>query len=386
MDFILLINIRSLKYKMPVQPYLTAKTLYNDIKNIKNTHNNSDAIIEYLKKIKNNYNIIMAEDSNPGECSLEYPESYIVNQSPKRFRNELYNSHFLLHWPDLCLYYEITSKLRFIYSLINLKKEKLIDLLYQISLYHKSPIFNLDSTNKYNKKIINLLGLQANEIFRTKIENQSDYSKNKKAKIDKINNIVVNDEKDIDKDNDENDIDDKYIDSKYNRKMLINFSIIIELEREYPRNLIACPANKVIVAERHKNFKKPGINFVCHKNNMIERLKTNKLCLSVWLIKSPNKKKSTKQQEWNTTLKMGTAYLSDTFPGEKGSLNEFIKDILKDKDDKNALVFIERLKEAIDSDYFYAVELNDKRIKKISKKNTTKIITSKKTKKKAKRE
>jgi hypothetical protein len=90
-----------------------------------------------------------------------------------------------------------------------------------------------------------------------------------------------------------------------------------------------------------------------------------------------------KTQEWITTLKMGTAYLSDTFPGEKGSLNEFIKDVLKDEDDKNALIFMERLKEAIDSDYFYAIELNDNRIKKLSKKNTKirNSSNSKKTKK-----
>ncbi len=360
---------------MTVQPYLTAKTLYNDIKNIKKTNNNPNVIIEYLKNIKNNYNIITAEDSNPVECSLEYPESYIVNQSPKRFRNELQNSHFLLHWPELCLHYEITSKLRFIYSLINLKKENLIDLLYQISSHHKTPILNLDNSNKYNQKIIDFLGLQPNEIFKTKIENQSDYSKKKMP-----NNTHQTEKKDT-------EIDDYIMnDSKYNKKMLINFSIIISLEGEYPRNLIACPPNKVIVAERYKKFKKPGVNFVCHKNNMIERLKIDKLCLSVWLIKSPSKRKSMKTQEWVTTLKMGTAYLSDTFPGEKGSLNEFIKDVLKDENDKNAEIFMERLKEAIDSDYFYAIELNDNRIKKLSKKNIKKTgkLTGKKTMKKVK--
>jgi len=361
---------------MTVLPYLTAKTLYNDIKNIKKTNNDSNAIMEYLKNIKNNYNIITAEDSNPVECSPEYPESYIVNQSPKRFRNELQNSHFLLHWPELCLHYEITSKLRFIYSLINLKKENLIDLLYEIASHHKKPIFNLENTNKYNQKIIDFLGLQSNEIFKTKIENQSDYSKKK----------MTLDEKDImttKEGMEEKEIEYHINNPKYNRKMLINFSIIIPLEGEYPRNLIACPPNKVIVAERYKKFKKPGVNFVCHKNNMIERLKTDKLCLSVWLIKSPSKKKSMKTQEWITTLKMGTAYLSDTFPGEKGSLNEFIKDVLKDEDDKNALIFMERLKESIDSDYFYAIELNDNRIKKLSKKNTKirNSSNSKKTKK-----
>ena len=115
-------------------PYLTAKTLYNDIEEIKNKNNQDNGIIDYLKNIKNKYNIITAEDSKPTECSPEYPESYIVNQSPKRFRNELLNSHFLLHWPELCLHYEITSKLRFIYSLINLRKEDLINL-YMIYLH-----------------------------------------------------------------------------------------------------------------------------------------------------------------------------------------------------------------------------------------------------------
>jgi hypothetical protein len=363
---------------MSTLPYLTAKTLYNDIKKI---NHNQAAVVEYLKNIKNKYNIIAAEESNPIECSPEYPESYIVNQSPKRFRNELLNSHFLLHWPELCLHYEITSKLRFIYSLINLKKDNLIDLLYQISSHHKSPIFQLDNDNRYTKKIIDFMGLQANEIFKIKIENQSDYTKKKRG-------IVPNNDTEVASASD-SDIDHKENDSKYNKKMLINLSIIIELEGEYPRNLLACPTNKVVVVERYKRFKKPGVNFVCHKNNMIERLKTNKLCLSVWLIKSSNKKKSSKVNvsEWITSLKMGTAYLSDTFPGEKGSLNEFIKDVLTEQDtpththDDNILLFIEKLKEGIDSDYFYAIELNDNRIKKISKKKPKKTTNPKKTKK-----
>ncbi len=363
---------------MSTLPYLTAKTLYNDIKNIKKTNNNPDAIIDYLKNIKKNYNIISAEDSNPTECSLEYPESYIVNQSPKRFRNELLNSHFLLHWSELCIHYEIASKLRFVYSLINLRKENLINLLYEISTHYNTNVFILENNNIYYKKIIDFMGLQPNEIYKIKIENQSNNSKKKASITDISNNSNDNITNKELKDFNKLDLEDK----KYQRKMLINFSLIINLEGEYPRNLIACPSNKVIVAERYKKFKKPGVNFVCHKNNMIEKLKTNKLCLSVWLIKSPNKKKtSSKLQEWNTNLKMGTSYLSDTFPGEKGSLNEFIKDIMKEPDDKNILLFMDKLKEAVKSDYFYAIELNDNRIKKLSKKNT-KIVNSKKTKKK----
>ena len=42
--------------------------------------------------------------------------------------------------------------------------------------------------------------------------------------------------------------------------MLINFSIIINLDNEYPRNLVSCPLDKTILVERNK------------KNNFINTL------------------------------------------------------------------------------------------------------------------
>jgi hypothetical protein len=158
---------------------------------------------------------------------------------------------------------------------------------------------------------------------------------------------------------------------RFNRKMLINFSIIINLKKEYPRNLLACPVDKVILGERYKK-KNRTYNFICHTDNMIERIKTDKLCLSLWLIKS-NKKTG-----WETSLKMGTSYLSDTFPGEKGTINDYIKEILSIGNNNDAAKFLEKIDEGIKTNYFYAIETSDPKIKNLetNKKKTYKKISS----------
>jgi hypothetical protein len=145
---------------------------------------------------------------------------------------------------------------------------------------------------------------------------------------------------------------------RFNTKMIINFSIIVNLESEYPRNLLACPIDKIVLGERYKK-KSRTYNFLCHTDNMIERLKTNKLCLSVWLIKTH------KKLGWETSIKMGTAYLSDTFPGEKGTVNDYIKEVLSVNDKSDAAIFLNKIDEAIKNNYFYAIESNDEKIKNV---------------------
>jgi len=360
--------------------YLTVKEFYNQLQKNK-TKKKSLVLKTYLENLDKNYNIIEVEDPVVHECSKEYPESYIVNQSSKRFNNEIKNSHFIAHWQDLCQYPEVASQLRFVYNLINLKKDKLINILDELSIHNlKKKSFNdtiIEKNSTDFKKIAEFLGIE-NIIDRIKIENQSsNYKKiqNTNNNIDDENNSYVGD------------------DDKSKRKMLINFSLIINLENEYSRNLLSCPLDKVILAKRHSNVKNKTFNFVCHKNNMIERLKTNKLCLSVWLIKikkEKNKKKQEKQEkqkqeqekdkitEWITKIKIGTAYLSDTFPGENGTINNFIKDIINLGYSNEAALYLKKIKGLIKNGYFYAIELNNPKIKDINN-------LSKKTKTKTKR-
>ena len=189
---------------------------------------------------------------------------------------------------------------------------------------------NHQNHNEYFKQITNFLGID--DIERIKIDNQ--------IRINKKTN---------------------------QEKVLINFSIIINLEKEYPRNLISCPLYKFYLGIRHK---KKAFNFVCHKDNMIDKLKTNKLCLSVWLIKTKT-----------TKIKMGTTYLSDTFPAEHGTVNDFIKEIIKLGYTRNAAIYFKKLKEAIDNNYFYAIEydkIKDKFKMKKSDKLTKKRLMIKK--------
>lgn len=354
--------------------YLTVKEFYETIQKNR-TKKKSLELKTYLENLNKNYNII--EDTNQEEdnddtkkknCPKEYPETYIVNQSLKRFNNEIKNSHFIAHWNDLCQFPEVVSQLRFIYNLINIKKDELINILDDLTMHNiKKKSFSdtiIEKNTDGFKKITKFLAIE-NLIDRIKIENQS-------------SNYIKN----------END-------DKNDRKMLINFSLIINLENQYPRNLLSCPTDKVVLATRHPNSKNKTFNFVCHKHNMIERLKINKLCLSVWLIKKEKKKKDKENKDkenkdkknkdkedktikvWETKLKIGTAYLSDTFPGEKGTINNFIKDIIQLGYSKEAGLYLKKMKELIKNGYFYAIELNNPKIKNINnlskktKKNTT---------------
>ena len=335
--------------------YLTVNEFYEQIK-ARKTKKRELSLKVYLEELEKKYNIvdlvdkktnslndnnvILEEDQKTKKpvsevCPLEYSELYIVNQSKKRFNNEIKNSHFLAHWKDLCGHPEIALKLRFIYNLINIKKDELINILNNMTKKqtHTDILYlnhNHQNHNEYFKQITNFLGID--DIERVKIDNQT--------RINKKTN---------------------------QEKVLINFSIIINLEKEYPRNLISCPLDKVYLGIRHK---KKAFNFVCHKDNMIDKLKTNKLCLSVWLIKT----KATK-------IKMGTTYLSDTFPAEHGTVNDFIKEIIKLGYTRNAAIYFKKLKEAIDNNYFYAIEydkIKDKFKMKKSDKLTKKRLMIKK--------
>jgi hypothetical protein len=327
--------------------YLTVNEFYEQIK-ARKTKKRELSLKVYLEELEKKYNIVDLVDKKTNSlndnniileenqknkkpvsevCPLEYSELYIVNQSKKRFNNEIKNSHFLAHWKDLCGHPEIALKLRFIYNLINIKKDELINILNNMTktqtanqILYLSHHINHPNNAQYFKQITNFLGID--DIERIKIDNQ--------IRINKKTN---------------------------QEKVLINFSIIINLEKEYPRNLISCPLDKVYLGVRHK---KKAFNFVCHKDNMIDKLKTNKLCLSVWLIKT----KATK-------IKMGTTYLSDTFPAEHGTVNDFIKEIIKLGYTRNAAIYFKKLKEAINNNYFYAIEydkLNDKLNEKLNEK------------------
>jgi len=327
------------------KPYLNATEFYENIKKRK-TKSNLKKLREFITNLDTNYNIISLDESlNVKECSPKYPLSYIVNQSSKRFKNEIAHSHFLNHWNELCQYPEIAGQLRLIYNVINMKKDELVNMLDKYNpKSNQTKIFI--KTDPEFKEISKFLGL-TNKIDRIKTENQSPVIKKQKNKLE-INNTNNDNSSSIDE-------------TLYNtdKKMLINFSIIINLDNEYPRNLVTCPLNKTVLAERSKKNNK---SFVCHKHNMIERLKTDKLCLSVWLIK--NKKK-----EWFTRIKIGTSYLSDLFPTEKGSINNFIRDIINLGYTKESAQYLAKIREAVNEGVFYAVETVDPRIKNILSKN-----------------
>lgn len=344
------------------KPYLSASEFYENIKKRK-TKSNLIKLRDFITNLDTKYNIINVDES-PGikECPLKYPESYIVNQSSKRFKNEIANSHFLNHWHDLCKYPEIAGQLRLIYNVINMKKDELVNMLDKYNPKSNQTKYFIKNDPEF-KEIVKFLGL-TNQIDRIKTENQSPIIKKQKKKLE-INNT----------DNDNSSSIDETL-YKIDKKMLINFSIIINLDNEYPRNLMTCPLDKTILAER---MKKNNKSFVCHKHNMIERLKTDKLCLSVWLIKNKKKTNKTKSiSEWFTRLKIGTSYLSDIFPAEKGSINNFIRDIINLGYTKESAQYLAKIREAVNEGFFYAVETSDPRIKNIFGKNTK--MTKKKEK------
>ena len=163
--------------KEKVKKLLTFKDFYEEV--IKK-YSNKKELVNYLNQITKNYTIPVDNDDDKTQYPDEYPESYIVNESKIRFKNEIKQSHFLSHWKDLCKYTEVTSKLRFIYNLINIKKDPLISLLSSIT--HKIISSNVILENnvtsnsaysQYFQKIINFLGLSQNDISRIKIDNQS---------------------------------------------------------------------------------------------------------------------------------------------------------------------------------------------------------------------
>ena len=300
-------------------------------------------------------------------CPEEYPESYIVNESKKRFKSELANSHFLSHWCDLCQHPEVTGTLRFIYNLINIKRSELVNLLYRISNHINKKESILDTHNLsdhiYSNKILQFLGLNNSNISRIKLTDQSPKKYNKISQhtvFNNLNSTSLSQKKEV---------------SRFDRKILINLSLIINLQNEYPRNLLACPLDKVVLGEKYKN-KNKTYNFICHTDNMIDRIKTDKLCLSLWLIK--NRKKN----GWGVSIKMGTAYLSDTFPGEKGTVNDYIKEILSIDNNSDAAKFLDKINEGIKNNYFYAIETSDPRIKDINKNKNKNNRSTKKTHKK----
>ncbi len=61
--------------------------------------------------------------------------------------------------------------------------------------------------------------------------------------------------------------------------------------------------------------------------------------------------------------------MSDTFPAEKGSINNFIRDIINLGYTKESAQYLSKIREAIDEGFFYAVESTDPRIKNIFSKN-----------------
>ena len=350
------------------KPYLTVKDFNDEITKKKSK---KKALKSFFENLNKKYKIPVIKEPEIKKCPIEYPETYIVNQSTKRFKNEILKSHFLSHWNDLCQYPEITSTLRFIYNLINLKKDLLINLLEKLTNQlkqqnNKNKFIILEQQNKEPfKEIIDLIGLTNNEILRIKIDNRT--KSNNRIKSNLKSNIKNNFNNNFNNIN-SNEISQK--DIKENIKGLINLSLIINLKEEYPRNLLSCPLDKVILGNR--NVKNNALNFMCHTDNKIDRLKTNKLCLSVWLLKN------TKNNKTFTNLKMGTAYLSDTFPSEKGSINDFIKDILNVGFNEDAAKYLDKIKEGIENNYFYAIETNDPNLKNVHSHLKKKIKITKK--------
>ena len=330
------------------KPYLTVKKFNAEITKKKSK---KKALKSFFENLNKNYKIPIIKEPEIKKCPIQYPKTYIVNQSTKRFKNEILKSHFLSHWNDLCQHPEITSTLRFIYNLINIKKDILINLLEKLTnqlKQDKNKFIILEQENKEPfKEILDLIGLTNNEILRIKIDNRTKNNPKNNPKNNSKNNF-----------NNINSNEISYKDIKENNKGLINLSLIINLKEEYPRNLLACPLDKVILGNR--NVKNNALNFMCHTDNKIDRLKTNKLCLSVWLLKN------TKNNKTFTNLKMGTAYLSDTFPSEKGTINDFIKDILNIGFNEDAAKYLDKIKEGIENNYFYAIETGDPNLKNVN--------------------
>jgi hypothetical protein len=310
------------------QKFLTALDFYQEIDKVKN---NKEELKKFINNIKKKYIIPEAEQKGVINTNNKYSETYIVNDSKKRFKSEIENSHYLYHFSDLCKYPEIMSVLRFMYNLINVRKNDFINFLYEISSTFTTNNIILSENIPYFdelnfKLILDFLGLKKVQISRIKIFNES-----------LSNNFKIYEPSEI----------------KYNCKMAINYQMIINLQQEYPRNLITCRPDKVVLAERYNKINSGTYYFVCHKNNMISGLKTDKLCLSVWLIKNLNKETN----KWETSLKMGTAYLTDTFPGENGTINDFINDVKNNGLSEPSTKFLNNFNENIQKQFYNAIEV-----------------------------
>jgi hypothetical protein len=309
------------------QKFLTALEFYQEIGKIKN---NKEQLQKFINNLKKKYIIPLAEERMKIDTNNKYSETYIVYDSKKRFKSEIENSHYIYHFSDLCKYPEIMGTLRFMYNLINIRKNDFINFLYNISSTFKTNNIilsenypNFDEVNF--RLILEFLGLKKLQVNRVKIINES----------------LSNDFKNY---------EDK--ESKYNCKMTINFQMLINLQQEYPRNLITCRPDEVVLAERYNKINSGTYYFVCHKNNMISRLKTDKLCLSLWLIKNLNKD----TKIWETSIKMGTVYLTDTFPGENGTINDFINDIKNKGETDSSNLFLNKFNKLVEEQFYNAIE------------------------------
>ena len=320
--------------------FLTVQTFYDEVVKRKN---NLEELKDFFVNLTKNYNIPVSKNSQKNRCPYEYPFNYIVNQSKKRFTKEILKSKFISNWDDLCQYSEISMKLRFIYNLLNIKKENLINLLEKITIEKKTESIKLEHFNEYKdylKQFLDLLGLTNDDILKIKIINPTYEKENKKA--------------------------------------LINLNLIINLDGEYPKNIISCPLGKISVGNRNVNINNNQFYFVCHTDNMLKRLKVDKLLLSVWLSKNTRNNKTT------IKIKIDNAYIADNFPYERenGSLNylnDFINEIIKNGFYKNMDKYLESLKKNIENNLFFVIETHDPVFKNIH--FTKKTQNSKKTQK-----
>jgi hypothetical protein len=321
------------------KPYLTVKTFYEEVNKRKKDKKN---LIKFFQNLEKNYTIPNVIPPDMDKCPIDLPDSYIVNNSKKRYHNELDRSHFLIHWGYLCHFQEVAETLKYVYNKIKSNRTEIINTIYNISnvLGQKEILLDAflteDSHLKHHYiKLNNALGFGNIPVVRIKITNQTP---------DSIPNL--------------ND--------PYEKKMTINLSVILKLSKKYPRNLIACPIDKTIVADRHQKIKRIRYNFVCHPDNMTYRLETDNILLSVWLIKTLKMNKDKTRKRWESSIIMGTAYLSETFPSENGTVNDFIGESRKNGFQDESAKYWKKIEDAVDLNEFYAVETIDPLAKNLS--------------------
>jgi hypothetical protein len=337
------------------KPYLTVKMFYEEVEKRKNKQKE---LTKFFQNLEKNYIIPNVIPPDQDKCPSDLPDSYIVNNSKKRYNHELDRSHFLIHWGYLCHFKEVAETLKYVYNKIKSNRSKIINTIYDISntLSEKEIILDTyltdDSHLKHHYvKLNNALDLGNIPVLRIKITNQSSEA-----------------------------IQDLDLSNPHEKKMTINLSIVMKLSKKYPRNLIACPLDKTIVADRHQKIKRTRYNFVCHPDNMTYRLETDNLLLSVWLIKTLKMNKDKTKKQWVSSIIMGTSYLSETFPNEHGTVNDFIGECRKNGFKDEATKYWKRIQEGIDLNEFYAVETVDPLAKNINNEHINKSITHKRLK------